>query len=73
MANKDDTERKLLREIHDLKLKINNQESTIKMINKWIESDIKFGRDTTLNQNKLKYAQAELARLQKELLHLSKK
>lgn len=63
----------ILREIHKLELKIKSQEDTIKMIKNWIESDIRFGRDTTLNQNKLKYALAELEQLKKELLRLTAK
>lgn len=63
----------LQRDIHKLELKIKNQESTIKMIEDWIESDIRFGRDTTLNKNKLKYSLNELDRLNKELLRLAAK
>lgn len=63
----------ILKEIHELELKIKSQESTVKMIQGWIENDIRFGRDTTLNQNKMKYALAELNRLRKELLRLTAK
>lgn len=63
----------LLREIHELEVKIENQKGKVEMIRKWIESDIRFGRDTTLNENKLKYALTELGRLEKELLRLAKR
>ena len=64
---------KISREIHEFERKIKNQESNIRMIKNWIESDIRFGRDTTRNKNKLKYALAELERLNKELSRLAAK
>ncbi len=60
----------ILKDIHALEIKIKNQESEIKMIKDWIESDLRFKRDPTLNMNKLKYATDKLAKLQRELSHL---
>lgn len=60
----------LSKNIHELQGKIKSQEGKVKMIEGWIESDLKFGRDTTQNQTKLKYALRELEKLMKELSRL---
>lgn len=61
---------KILKQIHELELKIEAQERKVKMINEWLERDIRFQRSTTLNKSNLKYAMIELNRLRKELSRL---
>ena len=60
----------ILKDIHALENKIKNQESEIKMIEKWIESDLRFNRDPSSNMIKLKYAKNSLEKLQRELSRL---
>lgn len=60
----------ILKDIHELEIKIKNQESEIKMIKDWLDSDLRFNRDPTLNKNRLKTAIERLAKLQRELERL---
>ena len=62
----------ILKQIHEQEKKICSQESKIKMIEGWIESDLKFGRDPSQNQIKLEYALKELKALLNELSRLKK-
>lgn len=57
----------ILKQIHDLEIKIDNQKSTIKQIERFIENDLRFGRDITNNSRDLKFACRDLEKLLNEL------
>lgn len=56
----------LSKQLHEIDLKIDSKNGTIKMIQNWIKADTEAGRDPSRNLIKLKYAWAELERLEKE-------
>lgn len=55
------------KELPELSKKLESAESKVEQYKKFLESDIKFGRDTGRNRINLEYANKEYMRIKKEI------